>query len=270
MGKQSPKYQTIMQRHGLADPDLKTPGHDQILFWLKENMLEAVRGIVPTPRNSAPAALEGMREEIKAKIQRRLSELGERRRNEEALIADEKSTPNGARRVERDWAPTLREFDQEMARLAALPALGEPELPLAEVGRIYDERPISTGDRADIVVGFLDTVVDVKLPIEIQIGGGRKPDSYERARKFEDWSDPRWYVDVAGWQFGFEIKTSIPSYGELMRQVNLYRKYFRGIVAVVAPPTRFAAAIREQGVPVVEYPGTLPAGGPSQSSLFTA
>lgn len=51
----------------------------------------------------------------------------------------------------------------------------------------------------------------------------------------------------------FEVKTSIPSLGELLRQINMYRKYKRGKFFVVCPDNRFETMLREQGVYFIKY-----------------
>ncbi len=54
-------------------------------------------------------------------------------------------------------------------------------------------------------------------------------------------------------EFYFEVKTSIPSLGELLRQINMYRKYKPGTYFVVCPDDRFKDMLFEQGVRFIKY-----------------
>jgi len=57
----------------------------------------------------------------------------------------------------------------------------------------------------------------------------------------------------------FEVKTSIPSLGELIRQIRMYQQYVRSgewglpIFVVVSPDARFADALRSQGIEFYHY-----------------
>jgi len=55
-------------------------------------------------------------------------------------------------------------------------------------------------------------------------------------------------------QLLIEVKTVLPTLGELMRQLNLYATAFRGLQAVVAPDDRYADILREHGFGFLLYP----------------
>lgn len=57
-------------------------------------------------------------------------------------------------------------------------------------------------------------------------------------------------IDFSGIDAYLEVKTTIPSFGELMRQMNLYRTNIRkpALWVVVSPDDRFADAIRSQEI----------------------
>lgn len=52
----------------------------------------------------------------------------------------------------------------------------------------------------------------------------------------------------------FEVKTKIPSLGELFRQINMYKLHERRPFAVVSPDARFKDKIESQGMWFVHYP----------------
>lgn len=55
-------------------------------------------------------------------------------------------------------------------------------------------------------------------------------------------------------QLLIEVKTVLPTLGELMRQLNLYATAFPGYQAVVAPDDRYADILREHGFGFLRYP----------------
>ena len=54
----------------------------------------------------------------------------------------------------------------------------------------------------------------------------------------------------------FEVKTSIPSIGELIRQINMYKSYIDSTIAffVVVPSDEHAKILSSQGIGLVKYP----------------
>ncbi len=68
-----------------------------------------------------------------------------------------------------------------------------------------------------------------------------------------EWEDDQWHVSYreAG-SLLIEAKTVMPSMGELMRQLNLYRLVYRDVV-VVSPDVSYADLLREQGMLFVRY-----------------
>lgn len=58
-------------------------------------------------------------------------------------------------------------------------------------------------------------------------------------------------------QLAFEVKTTIPSLGELLRQINHYRAYFDEVsteFVVVSPDTRWKEMLERNSVYFLEYP----------------
>lgn len=52
---------------------------------------------------------------------------------------------------------------------------------------------------------------------------------------------------------GVEIKTEIPIVGDLIRQIQFYRKYIGGAWIVVSPDERNVAILKEQGINIYKY-----------------
>lgn len=68
-----------------------------------------------------------------------------------------------------------------------------------------------------------------------------------------EWGDDQqWHISGRSRRVLIEAKTVLPSIGELMRQINLYRLVCHDVI-VVAPDTTYADILREQGVLVVPF-----------------
>jgi hypothetical protein len=76
----------------------------------------------------------------------------------------------------------------------------------------------------------------------------------EWAEPMVEWSQEhsKWYLSSNGRALLVEAKTTMPSLGELMRQINLYRQVY-GSVVVVGQDDSYAEILREQGVLFVKY-----------------
>ena len=268
MSRPNPKLQTLMQRFGYHDPDLTTPAHDHLIFWVKEHIQEILTDFYPLPAWTA-STIETQRAKAKERIAARIELLKkwkeDDRKTRKSFSASEYSSDKEHGEKIRNHLPI---YDQEIARLKQLPDLLEPPVATIEVRQgMRDEYPVAMGDRNNSIVGFLDILVHCHIPVSLGIAGGKAPE-YDYKRDIADWSDPRWSIGYTERVLGFEIKTAIPSYGELMRQVNTYRRYFHGEFVVVSPDVGFAEQIKAQGVRFVAYQGDLPTSGPRQASLL--
>ena len=56
------------------------------------------------------------------------------------------------------------------------------------------------------------------------------------------------FVDLYKDGFAIEVKSKIPSIGELIRQINFYRNYTGGRWIVVSPDDRYADVLRAQDI----------------------
>lgn len=109
-----------------------------------------------------------------------------------------------------------------------------------------------TGVRGDIerIVGYADVLIETELPkvglTYTEQSDGRRDDVFSGCEL--TWSTnraPRILV---------EAKSVLPTVGELMRQLQLYRTAFGGRIMVVCPDDRYAQILKEQGVLFMQYP----------------
>ncbi|KQZ47494.1 hypothetical protein [Massilia sp. Root1485] len=64
--------------------------------------------------------------------------------------------------------------------------------------------------------------------------------------------DQQWHVTGRGQRLLVEAKTVMPSLGELMRQLNLYRLVYSDVV-VLTPDTTHTQLLLEQGILLFPY-----------------
>jgi hypothetical protein len=123
-----------------------------------------------------------------------------------------------------------------------------PAWPGLKITQKQWEMPVMSGA---YTVGFVDLKVQYKRPV---LYLSQPQSTHPRFISRPDWQIA-WHPACAY----FEVKTSIPSLGELLRQLNHYRQYLgreyeTPDIFVVAPDARFAAKIREQGFGFLQCP----------------
>lgn len=150
--------------------------------------------------------------------------------------------------VDPDW-PVARVADAR----AKYPVLGEPpikyavrirgrewEAVLRERDPEYHPRQLPRNQR---LLGYADLLVHFSLQ---QLGVAERqggPSGRDHAE---------WYVREREFRLIVEVKTILPTIGELMRQINLYREAYSHVV-LVAPDDGYAELLGEQGVLFVRY-----------------
>ena len=109
-----------------------------------------------------------------------------------------------------------------------------------------------TGFRNDIerIVGYADLLIEIALP--------RVTHNYiEQRGKYPDYvfvdCDITWSSEHRSPRIVVEAKSVLPTIGELMRQIQLYRTAFRGKFVVVSPDASYSQILAEQGVLFVQY-----------------
>lgn len=242
---------TLQERFGFKDPDLTTPKHDEIMLWLDSNMQSIVDHVF-----EADALAHDWAEETDAMNRSWLPAM-------EAEIAKAKEV--------KSW----HKPEHAAQRVALLESLKvgpgpAPPWPGLKIKKTW-EYPIKN-DR-DFMIGFVDMLVHVRFS-SVYLGntvdsGAFKPDQWAYTH---DWTGtlmqlsqhqqkkdylPKWRIASGGYDqekhLYFEVKPSIPSLGELLRQIRSYGDL--GHVYVVSPDDRFKEQIEAQRVGFIKYPG---------------
>lgn len=227
-----PKAQTMAQRFGFADPDLTTPKHDAIMMWLD--------GVMPDIANLTNPGWH---------IMTQVNYLNPRL----------------------NYSPTMPESIQKEAEKRAekmlaqiLVELSLPEKPVPVVRKTW-ELPIV--DRT-YTIGFCDMYAQWQFPRITCLFNVTC--LAERGHEYDNNREHTWeYAGsamhkpthfYADHQAYFEVKPSIPSLGEVIRQVRMYQTYTRGQTTawwIVSPDTRFKDQIEAQGIKFLAVPASI-------------
>lgn len=239
---QPKKSTTLVERFGFKDSDLTTPKHDEIVLSLtKEKILTILHTLnIAQPSNKI--------EEYWWSKLSMCNNLPCGHHQLRTLIEDPKMCGNH----QFSWNAILDTPDKnrEFARLAQkngalkeycrtlnerIEKIIQHDIPtdyekitkivtIPEV-KIIHEYPITNGPNK-FIIGFIDLRVHLSYP--------------ELKTDYHICNESRYTIYI-------EVKTTIPSYGELVRQMRMYQS--DGVILlVVSPDDRFASALREQGI----------------------
>jgi hypothetical protein len=272
-----PQAKTLQERMGFVDHDLKTPGHDAIMLWLDDSAtadqlaqwLGCVSGWsaeeleqVSTMQEMFQRHMASYGAEVayhldsiqssEAALQRYESELQQEadanhRPDLSRWIVNERQRLQKAQAEAAQWAEAAAEHASDTP-----PTI--PVWPGLTITRKQWERPVMS---REYTVGFVDLAVQYERPV---LHVSAPASAHQRFIPRPTWRIS-WHPACAY----FEVKTAIPSLGELLRQLNQYRQYLgrdyeTSEILVVCPDARFAEKIREQGFGFVQSP-------PAQASI---
>lgn len=113
-----------------------------------------------------------------------------------------------------------------------------------------------TGVRNDIerIVGYADVLIETELP---QVGLTYTEQPHGDRNNVFSGCEITWASSRAP-RILVEAKAALPTVGELMRQLQLYRTAFSGKIMVICPNDRYAQILNEQGVLFMKYPSDSP------------
>src|SRR5439155_20117763 len=148
-------------------------------------------------------------------------------------------------------------MEAELAFLRSWNGLGDPPAPKLDV-RCEIERPISRRPHEPTdIAAYIDVVMYVRA---LRLTAGIAPsDDYGRpylgvdARRYADWN--AYWSDFRS--FAFEVKTTIRSLGELIRQLKAYRAYSKVPLYAVSPDSGFEKELSDEGFGFIKYPDAM-------------
>jgi hypothetical protein len=250
---------TLQERFGFADDDLKKPAHDEILFWLEEHSLDIAKEIVAWA-NAWPTSVvdqkvkavtdlvnnraDWLRDSITRHDKAGSQPLKESRFFSKEVLQKEREQKNAE----------CERYRNELALIDRFQSLGELPAREMRVKTIWEQT--LTHPATKYPIGFLDMVFVVETT-DLDVDGvylpvGPFPARSDPIRRLPTWK-ANW-CETREPQFAFEAKTVIGSLGELIRQLRLYQQYCRHQLYVVSPDDGYAEQLVEQGFGFIKYP----------------
>ena len=218
------KANTLIERFGFRDDDLKTNAHDDIMIWLDNNIFD----ILVPKINYNPLWEE---KDIKYHYGRRVDYIIE-------------NTP-----IENTPYDFVKDDVIDCAKNMGLIKSIRPKI------KFYNEweYPITSQNNHGgnkYTVGFIDMVTYYKKSY-LFVGLEEKeekitfiPDSIKIG-----WDKSEYYY--------FEVKSHIKSLGELIRQIRFYQEYInyyhKGNWFIVSPDNKFEKQLKSQGIGFIKY-----------------
>lgn len=257
-----PRARTLQQRFGFMDDDLKTPKHDEIMLWLDMNIHEILtktywgtkwdKNWVNTCQKRATLAISNTLQLMEKEHAEALDKINE------LQIRAVQSNFSTWERDKLDKAKELvSAYPALSIRLKEWNGLGNPPtVPEIEIDIAW-ENPIK--DKS-YIIGFVDMSVEIDFP-GLTIFGIE----YKRIPSFQNGKETGFLIDMdiePEWDIireykqsflHFEVKSSIPSLGELIRQINMYKAYKSGRYVVVSPDDRFKESLKRQRISFLKY-----------------
>lgn len=105
-------------------------------------------------------------------------------------------------------------------------------------------------NRMERIVGYADLLIETELP---RVRPKYKAAATRGGDDIFDGFELTWSREREAPCILVEAKSSLPTVGELMRQIQLYRTAFNGKFVVVSPDDSYAQILAEQGVTFVQY-----------------
>jgi len=242
------KANTLQQRLGFMDEDLKKPSHDRIIKWVYDNASTLFENLIYKNEYSEDEIQYIKDKTTNAFCSNFYKSNGQIKRYQGLgnIPADSKVRPEEIN------------FSEEI-----------PNKSNAEVSnsqweyliRSEAEKSFSGYKPHAKDIGFVDLRIDLKIP-RLGLEGVSIDRRLSTLRKTSgarfDISD---YQPIYNWKEDFEIvtlmieaKTVMPTMGELFRQLNLYRNYFKdGVFVIVCPNDSQKELIEDQGYIFLKY-----------------
>jgi hypothetical protein len=211
----APRAQTLQERFGFKDDDLKQKSHDDIMLWVHNNAYSVLKHLMV--RTGVLKSIDAAWAENRSLLQETLEKYGKI----SVCNAELRGTPLS-------WEVESGTWNY----LESVPQ----ERPSIRIDSKKWEHPIKA--KGGFMIGFVDLVITYRYPF---IGG----------TKFRATDN-----DGGGWiqyrrrKLACEIKTTLPTAGELIRQIRMYQEHSNDDTAwmVICPDDRHASILEAQGI----------------------
>ncbi len=257
----APKAKTLQARFGFSDPELTTPKHDQIMLWLDANIDQVLTDALCeewTVTYINGVTIDNELIEI-SQAKTALQKLSDRA---DGIVNRINELKNGYSQYEWEIRHKQDELKSIRPDIEALTAIAKEAIQIPPKAKwvirhnkkIWESPIVSESARtartisqSSYTIGFVDMKVMYSQPA-FRVAY----DNESTKVRFEVLQRGR--SDTAY----FEVKPSIPSLGEVIRQIRMYQTYTgHWPWFIVSPDDRFAEQLRDQGIGFVKVPNTL-------------
>lgn len=257
-----PKAQTLQQKMGFFDEDLRKPKHDDIMLWLDKNIEEIINNLFNKPfteseinsmkvmvSNRIKSVLDHFDKDIKS-IENELNNYDTENKIKFSFISS-KSKEELVKKIEelKIRKEILEKFETEDPNIYIKPRI-------KTIAKKW-ELPVSTANSTNkFTIGFIDFCATFNMP-QFELLGlrynilAKHPytityyDFYEKELKFT-YTPHEKIIYV-------EVKSEITSLGELIRQINHYKTYLSGDYYVLCPDNKYKDTLQEQGIKTINF-----------------
>ena len=254
-----PKAQTLQQRLGFFDEDLKSPKHDELMLWLdnnietivnekfnKEYTAENIKVIIERESKKIQNIIDNYNSSIQY-FEKQLT-LTDRERNE---------LPQSLRYTNDELNEILEKNNRKKQILQQFNiSVSIPSKP--RITRIQKkwELPVTTNNYQNkYTIGFIDFVASFNVPV-LELGGlisKRKDQSFELDYYDFNENELQFHYTAMEKTILVEVKSEIKSLGELIRQINHYKTYVSGDYYVMCPDNQYKKTLKDQGIDFIDY-----------------
>jgi hypothetical protein len=241
------KMNVRQQQFGFPDEDLKVSLHDEIVLWLKDNAVEVAKKLTGWTEDWDAKLIEGERTRFTQQVEQRKKIL------EEDLIRENlwRRFGDGELFYQVDKRARLNSMRDHLVTLKSWPGLGEPPLREIDVSSACEVPIKRERYKTTDIIGYADIVFTIRLnqlktpSFQADQFGNHMLDNNE-LHWWSHWGDP--------FKVGLDAKTTIPSFGQIVRDLNTYREFCDWPFVVVSPEARFAQALADEGYGFIQYP----------------
>jgi hypothetical protein len=242
-----PKAQTLQQRLGFLDSDLKSPVHDEIMIWLDENVEKIINDLFfkPWPKEELQKIEKDCLSLIPKVVLHRKKAITALR---EPIFDAE---------PQEDTEERIALEETKIRNLESWTGFSDyPERPKLQVLAKVWEDPVFKFDGRNNANKYLIGFVDMKIKFNDYSVG------YDGFFKEQDRLDktslniagfPKWKISAHEQSIFIEVKTQIKSLGELIRQIKMYQAYQSGNYYVVSPDDNHRELLNQQGIGFIKY-----------------
>lgn len=234
-----PKAQTLQQKMGFLDNDLKKPKHDELMIWLDTNIVGIVnKKFNPEMSDKSWSEFISVNTKrlnvFKDDILKRIDEYNveeQERIDIMKVVKCNRSRWDDERDKKRDGLLEI------IKRIDSFSFGDKPKRPLVTNVKKKWEIPVMSNK---FTIGFIDFSAEFNIPeLRLYIPDALNiPHDYIPTLKFEPYRNLIY----------IEVKTEIPSVGEVMRQINHYKEFIGPSQYVMCPDSKFKDILESQGI----------------------